>query len=101
MTRISSLAVISAEMNAAAAASTLSNGVALEKSKGTRKWRGPGQSVPKKYPGTSQGPAIRSVSIAAHRYGAQVERALIQALTISAAQMFGTADALKLPVLVC
>ena len=93
--------MISAETTALTTTSSDWKTVLLEKSVGTPKRRGPGQSVPKKYPGTSQRPAIRSVRIAAHRYGAQVERALIQALTISAAQMFGTADALKLPVLVC
>src|SRR5437868_916075 len=63
--KISSLAVSSADTRALAATSTKSNTAELEGSVGSVKWRGPGQSVPNRYPGSSQSPATSTVRTAA------------------------------------
>src|SRR5437016_1759017 len=72
-TTISSLVVTSAEMTALTTTSAPQKSVLFGKPVGTLKCRGPGQSVPKRYPGTDQGPAISSVRMVAHEYGNHIK----------------------------
>src|SRR6266550_2445749 len=72
-TTISSLVVTSAEMTALTTTSAPQKSVLLGKPLGTLKCRGPGQSVPKRYPGRSQGLTMSNVRRVAHEYGTHLK----------------------------
>ncbi len=54
-------------------ASTACSAAELEAPVGKSKRRGPGQSVPNRYPGRSHGPATKNVRKAAHKTATTVE----------------------------